>query len=225
MPRKVANRIDRLDEFPPYRGGRTCVVGGYVFEFSPDHPLANGWGWVALHRLVAEDIVGRPLRRSKNPNVAECVHHKDECRTNNDPANLEVMTLTAHRVMHAKEHAHRLLAKITESQVRKALHGRTIKEAAALLHVHTQTLRNRFAALIAPRKRASPHRIDSKETAALIRPYASSDQYSLDDAFRTLRIAPDTIVRACRYHGIPWVHKRRPGRPPKTTHLHTARNG
>ena len=44
--------LEQLDVFPSYKGGRTCVYGGYVWEFRPGHHLQNDWGWVAQHRLV-----------------------------------------------------------------------------------------------------------------------------------------------------------------------------
>jgi hypothetical protein len=47
------------------------------------------------HVVVMEEIIGRPLL----PN--ECVHHKDENRSNNSPENLELMT----RAEHARHHA------------------------------------------------------------------------------------------------------------------------
>ena len=216
MSRRVANRIHRLDEFPSYKGGHTCLVGRYVFEFAPTHHLANGWGWVAQHRLVGESIAGRPLRRSKDPKIAECVHHIDRCTTNNDPSNLQVMTRSAHQTMHMLEIGAANLAKITPHQVRQSLICRTIKEAAAALGVHHQTLRNRFPELIAHRKRASPSRHDDPQTAERIRPYAESREYGVRDASIATKIADATIIRCCRHFGIPWTHKRRPGRPPKT---------
>lgn len=46
------------------------------------------------HRVVAEHILGRPLRRG------EIVHHKDGNKKNNSPENLEVMT----QGQHMREH-------------------------------------------------------------------------------------------------------------------------
>lgn len=221
MSRRVPNRMNRLDEFPPYKGGHTCLPGRYVFEFAPHHPLANGWGWVAQHRLVAEDIAGRRLRRSTDPARAECVHHIDENRTNNDPTNLVVMTKTQHQRHHARRNADRQLARLTVEKVSTALRDRTIREAATQLHCHPQTIRNRFPELIASRKRASPHRIDDPCTAATIRPYAASDRYSLIEASKATNISPITIVSACRFHGISWTHKKRPGRPPRSSPFRT----
>ena len=45
---------------------------------------------IAVHRVVAEDIVGRILRKD------EVVHHKDGDRRNNDISNLQVMTHQEH---------------------------------------------------------------------------------------------------------------------------------
>lgn len=221
MPRLVPNKIHRLDEFPSYMDGNTCLVGGYVFEFAPHHHLANGWGWVAQHRLVGERIAGRPLRRSRDPKIAECVHHVDRCRTNNDLSNLQVMTVSAHRRLHSTEMGAANLAKLTSQQIRNALIGRTIKEAATYLHVHSQTLRNRFPELIAHRKRVSPTRHDWPSTAERVRPYAENPEWGLADTAKALKIASPTIVRCCRHFGIQWTHKRRPGRPRKTSPFRT----
>lgn len=215
--RRVPNQILRLDEFPSYKGGRTCFSGHYIFEFLPEHPLANGWGWVAQHRLIGEDLVGRPLRQSEDPAIRECVHHIDEDKTNNAPTNLRVMTFSDHRSLHTKQLNSRKRGILTTEMVQEALRDRTIKQAAASLHVHSQTLRNLFPELIDPRKRASPHRIEDLETAQLIRPFAASNAHSLEDCARATNIGQITIVKACRHHGIDWVHKKRPGRPPKAS--------
>jgi hypothetical protein len=60
-----------------------------AFNVSPDaagYPI-GAWtrkGRVALHRMVAEWTIGRPLAET------ECVHHKDHDKTNFAPSNLEV---------------------------------------------------------------------------------------------------------------------------------------
>lgn len=57
MLRLVPNKMHQHNVLPSYKGGDTCIVNGYVFEFLPTHWLANGWGWVAQHRIAGEDIV------------------------------------------------------------------------------------------------------------------------------------------------------------------------
>lgn len=51
----------------------------------------------AIHRVVAEQMIGRPLARD------EVVHHKDGNRQNNRPENLQVMTRAEHTRLHRQE--------------------------------------------------------------------------------------------------------------------------
>lgn len=53
---------------------------------------------VSLHRVVMEQILGRPLRPD------EVVHHKDHDRHNNDPSNLEVLTHQEHSAHHNQKY-------------------------------------------------------------------------------------------------------------------------
>lgn len=203
---------DQLDVFPPYKGGRTCVHGGYVWEFLPGHHLQNMWGWVAQHRLVAEDKAGRPLRRSQDDDVGEVAHHRDECRTNNHPDNIEVMTRRQHRRHHARILAERMLAKITLEQVRTALVGRTIREAAGILGTTHMTLRRRWPELVAPRKRRSPADLTDPKWPGILEPYAADPKWTLLTTSRAVGLGPRAVTQICRASGIPWVGDKTTGR-------------
>ncbi|ALF51550.1 HNH endonuclease [Pseudomonas phage PAE1] len=64
-----------------------CSTWGYVME------KRNG-RWFRQHRLVMEEVLGRPLRRG------EIVHHRNEIKTDNRPENLELMTPKKHQAEH-----------------------------------------------------------------------------------------------------------------------------
>lgn len=70
-----------------WRGGRYTTKDGYVKVYAPDHPAAQGHGgYVAEHRLVMEQSIGRYLL------PAEEVHHKFGPRDDNRIERLELWT-------------------------------------------------------------------------------------------------------------------------------------
>ena len=75
----------------------TCKGGGYLYcRTDPKHPKSNSKGLYPLHRVIAENKIGRELL----PN--EDVHHIDENKNNNDPNNLRVLTKSEHSKIHKK---------------------------------------------------------------------------------------------------------------------------
>lgn len=60
--------------------------GGYIKQLAPNHPNADDRGYILQHRLVMEQILGRPLEKH------ERVHHKNGNRQDNRPENLELWT-------------------------------------------------------------------------------------------------------------------------------------
>lgn len=64
--------------------GATREKDGYIYEKASDHPQANSWGWIAQHRRVMSEVLGRPLLST------ETVHHKNGVRDDNRPENLEL---------------------------------------------------------------------------------------------------------------------------------------
>lgn len=72
-----------------WKGGQTVTAhngGGYIKQLAPGHPNADPRGYVMQHRLVMEQVLGRPLKKS------ERVHHKNGKRDDNRPENLELWT-------------------------------------------------------------------------------------------------------------------------------------
>lgn len=188
-----------FDVFPSSRGGHTTTYGGYVWELCPGHPLANHWGFVAQHRLVGEDLVGRPLRQG------EVVHHHDETRTNNDPSNLAVMTLAEHRRHH---NTNRARIPLDEKEVRAALetHG-GIKPAARALLVSHSTLRERFPLLCLPYRRVSPTKIDDPRDIDQVLRMVADPTIGLREIAKTLNMSARTVRRICDRRGVAYVRQ------------------
>ena len=87
----------RREMHPNWKGGIIINDAGYVLIKMPEHPRANKNGYVRQHIVVAEGMLGRPLR----PN--EIVHHKNGIKNDNRPENLEIYpTRSKHTVMHLK---------------------------------------------------------------------------------------------------------------------------
>lgn len=79
-----------------WKGGR-IINRGYVLLRMPDHHLADPKGYVAEHRLVAEQTFGRPLT------TMDHVHHINGDPTDNRPENLRVVTRSEHSMIHARK--------------------------------------------------------------------------------------------------------------------------
>ena len=79
-----------------WNGGLFWQSDGYLAVGVPEgHPLRQAHGYAYVHRLVAEEKIGRRL----SPN--EAGHHLNGDRTDNRPENLEVVTRSEHARRHA----------------------------------------------------------------------------------------------------------------------------
>jgi hypothetical protein len=76
---------------------RVVKKGAYLYGVCKDHPRASRFGYVLLHRLVAENSIGRRLLET------EVVHHIDGNPKNNSPSNLLVTTMSEHSRHHGLE--------------------------------------------------------------------------------------------------------------------------
>lgn len=81
--KKIGHRppIGLLDKSSNWKGGR-IKRSGYWYLKIPDHPFSGKQGYIAEHRIIMEQKIGRYLKKE------ETVHHIDHNQTNNDISNL-----------------------------------------------------------------------------------------------------------------------------------------
>lgn len=94
VPRRRTNQCGPKNPF--WKGGRSVASNGYVLIRAAEHPDADVRGYIYEHRLVAQAKIGRRLLSS------EQVHHLDGDKQNNDPGNLEVVSIQQHRAAHRR---------------------------------------------------------------------------------------------------------------------------
>ena len=77
----------------------------YKMLYRPGHYRSDVTGMVAIHILVAEEVLGRPLVKG------ELVHHKDFNKLNNKPTNLLFPITRAEHQKLPEYHSRFILAK------------------------------------------------------------------------------------------------------------------
>lgn len=142
-----------------------------------------------------EGMLGRLLTTADG-----VVHHRDEVKTHNLPGNLQLLESSEHARHHS---AGRGLLPLTEQEVRTALQGRTTQEAADLLGVSHQTLRNRWPHLLT--MRVSPGGPYPTTLVDAVRFLAADPTVGTRAACERLGVAQVTLRRVRERHGIPWV--------------------
>lgn len=90
----IANGVKFKNSF---HKGYIITHNGYKKLLRKDHHLADSKGYVAEHILVAEEGLGRDIKKN------EVVHHIDHNKLNNLIENLQVMTKSEHTQLHASE--------------------------------------------------------------------------------------------------------------------------
>ena len=85
----------RGKEHYKYRNGRYCRLGYTMVLISREHPMADKNGYIPEHRYVMSQHLGRPLTSK------EQVHHINGNISDNRLENLEILTCSQHRIIHA----------------------------------------------------------------------------------------------------------------------------
>lgn len=88
-------RLKDPKNHPSWKGGRRVNHNGYIEVRLPYHHRARGNGYVFEHIVVAEEKIGRNLKKN------EQVHHINENKQDNRPENLVVLDSAEHSRHHA----------------------------------------------------------------------------------------------------------------------------
>lgn len=116
-------------------GTRRVRASGYVY-------VKTAEGWRREHDSVMEEVIGRRLRKN------EIVHHKNRWeKTNNDLANLQLMTNRAHSRHHGHDRALPDMLEAFDAPHAAYKAGMSVKQILRVFRIDTNTLYKQIAGL------------------------------------------------------------------------------
>lgn len=194
--------------YPSYKGGRTKLSGsGHILE-EVYCSCCDNYYFQQQHRMIMEDHIGRRLTKN------EVVHHINHCKTDNKIENLQLMSMAEHIRLHNALPTGAGKADLTEEMVREAVQGRTTAEAAQILGVNHQTLRNRFDYIL--NKRRLPHNPYDLHVIEMVKEAAADSTLSMSAFARQTGISAKVTKKICELNDIPWTKKSRKGEKHRT---------
>lgn len=99
VSQKVRNKIGNANSGEnsyTWKGGKFKTRSGYIMVLKKSHPYANANGYVAEHRLIMEEKIGRFMKHNEH------IHHLNENRNDNRIENLELLDMGKHMSIHRK---------------------------------------------------------------------------------------------------------------------------